>query len=234
MISRIHSKLGTAGLVVAIVALVVALTGVAFAASGLNSKQKKEVKNIAKQYAGKNGAPGAAGPAGPQGAPGPKGDKGDKGDQGIDGKQGKQGNVGPEGSPWTAGGTLPSGETETGAWGVYNNSAIVSMSFNIPLASAPTAVRYVNPSGEEKVFNPALPGFEFVTATHCTGTVEAPTAPAGEVCVYAEQETQPAPSFGFFPLGAALKKFTTGATFLFTVEPGLAQQGLGTWAVTAP
>jgi hypothetical protein len=55
MISRIHSKLGTAGLVVALVALVVALTGVAFAASGLNSKQKKEVKKIAKQFAGKQG-----------------------------------------------------------------------------------------------------------------------------------------------------------------------------------
>lgn len=77
MISKLHDRLGTAGLVVAIVALVVALTGTAFAAlPGLNSKQKKEVKNIAKQFPGAPGAPGApgpAGPTGPQGAQGPAG-----------------------------------------------------------------------------------------------------------------------------------------------------------------
>ena len=60
MISRIHSKLGTAVLVVAIVALVVALTGVAVAEPVL-TQQKKEVKKIAEQFAGKPGAPGAVG-----------------------------------------------------------------------------------------------------------------------------------------------------------------------------
>jgi hypothetical protein len=230
MISRIQSKFGTAGLVVAIVALVVALTGVAVAATGLNSKQKKEVTKIAKKYAGKDGAPGATGPAGAQGA---KGDTGAKGDQGIQGIQGKQGIQGPEGSPWTAGGTLPSGETETGAWAVYNSTSVVPLSFNIPLEAAPTAVRYMNPGGEEKVFNPALPGFEFVAATHCSGDFENPTAPPGEVCVYAEVEEQPVPNFGFVPIGGKLKRYETGVTFQFSVEPGLGQTALGTWAVTA-
>jgi hypothetical protein len=246
---------------VAIVALVAALTGAAFAAGGgLTGKEKKEVKKIAKKFAGKPGAPGAPGPTGPQGAAGKDGANGTDGTNGTNGTNGKSVVLTTEaaGANCPDGGTkvevegsaaskkylcngetgftetLPSGETETGAWGVYNNSSIVSLSFNIPLASAPTATHYVNPSGEEKVFNPALPGFEFVPATHCTGDFETPTAPPGEICVYAEQETQPAPAFGFFPVGGAQKRFKTGATFLFTLEPGVAQQALGTWAVTAP
>ena len=69
------------------------------------------------------GAPGGSGgPAGPAGANGKDGAQGDKGPEGQQGLQGKQGEPGPEGekgeegSPWTAGGTLPSGETETGIW----------------------------------------------------------------------------------------------------------------------
>lgn len=106
MFSRIHSKLGTAGLIVAIVAMVAALAGGAYAASGLNPKQKKEVKKIAKSEskkwskkfskrfaipgpagpAGAAGPTGATGPQGPAGAPGAKGDKGDPGNDGANGK----------------------------------------------------------------------------------------------------------------------------------------------------
>lgn len=144
MFSKVHDRLGTAGLVVAIVALVAALTGTAFAAAGLTGQQKKEVKSIAKRYAGKRG---------PQGAPGPKGDTGATGAPGKDGSNGAQGTAGvsptgtaftgsktvgstscteggieytgattnlvcngKKGSPWTAGGTLPANATETGAW----------------------------------------------------------------------------------------------------------------------
>jgi len=146
MISRIHSKLGTAGLVVAIVALVAALTGAAFAAQGLNGQQKKEVKKIAKKFAGK---PGAQGPAGPQGPAGKDGTNGTNGTNGTDGTDGTDGTNGQSvtGAPIAAGGacgaatgvkytlsatstnvcsgedgetgfteTLPPGETETGAW----------------------------------------------------------------------------------------------------------------------
>ena len=71
MFSRMHNKLGTAGLLVAIVALVFAMVGGAYAAKGaLTGKQKKEVTKIAKKYAGK---PGAQGPQGPAGLVGPKG-----------------------------------------------------------------------------------------------------------------------------------------------------------------
>ena len=92
---RLHNRLGTAGFLIAIVALVAAVAGTAFAAAGLNSKQKKEVRKIAKSVAGAPGAPGAAG---------------------ANGLNGAGGAAGPEGAPWTAGGTLPSGQTETGTW----------------------------------------------------------------------------------------------------------------------
>lgn len=149
MLSRIHNKLGTAGLVVAVIALVAALAGTAIAAAGLNSKQKKEVTKIAKKYAGKNGAPGATGPAGPQG---PKGDTGAAGKDGTNGTNGTDGKNGKsvitekeptettncegfggakfhtEGSGTTVFAcngetgfteTLPSGKTETGTWSFF-------------------------------------------------------------------------------------------------------------------
>lgn len=100
MFSRIQSKLGTAGLIVAIVALVAALAGGAYAASGLNGKQKKQVRNIAKSESKKwskkfskrfatTGPQGAAGPIGPAGPAGPAGTAGAKGADGSDGSPGK-------------------------------------------------------------------------------------------------------------------------------------------------
>ncbi len=88
MFSKLHDRLGTAGLVIAVIALVAALAGTAFAAAGLNGKQKKEVKKIAKQFAGKRGP---AGPIGPTGAVGAKGDTGAKGEKGDTGSAGAPG-----------------------------------------------------------------------------------------------------------------------------------------------
>jgi hypothetical protein len=141
MLSKLHSRLGTAGFVVAIVALVAAVAGTAIAATGLNSKQKKEVKSIAKSFQGK----GPAGPQGPAGAAGPKGADGAQGPAGKDGAgvttapadagecaeggvkittgngvstavcNGEEGDAGEPGqSGFTK--TLPPGETETGVW----------------------------------------------------------------------------------------------------------------------
>jgi hypothetical protein len=89
MLSRLHSKLGTAGFIISIVALVAALGGGAYAASGgLSGKQKKEVEKIAKKSAGK---PGAQGPAG---TPGANGTAGALGKDGAEGKQGPEGKAG--------------------------------------------------------------------------------------------------------------------------------------------
>jgi hypothetical protein len=89
MFAKLHKRLGTPGMVLAVVALIVALAGTAVAAGGhLTSTEKKEVKKIAKKVA-KPGPAGPTGPAGPAGPAGPKGDtglQGEKGDQGADGQ----------------------------------------------------------------------------------------------------------------------------------------------------
>lgn len=240
MISRIHNKLGTAGLVVAIVALVVALTGTAFAAKGaLTGKQKKEVEKIAKKYAGKPGATGPQGPAGPAGAAGPKGDTGAEGPQGKEGKQGIQGVPGTPGTPGPPGEDgacsesnpeciLPEGATETGMWALGNDdgSSIVPMSFNLPLAEAPTAVNYVAADGKE-----VIEGLEHVTPVNCLGSVEEPTAPEGEVCVYAATEALESGFPGYIPGSTFGGMFRSGATFFFAMKSG-EDRAWGTWAVT--
>jgi Collagen triple helix repeat (20 copies) len=107
MLRRLHDRLGTAGLIIAVIALVAALAGSALAASGaLTGKQKKEVKKIAKQFAGKDGAPGAAGQPGAQG---PKGDSGAPGANGKDGATGAAGATGPAGATGLAGSTGATG-----------------------------------------------------------------------------------------------------------------------------
>ena len=236
MISRIHSKLGTAGFIVAIVALVAALGGGAYAAQqGLNGKQKKEVKNIAKNLV-PAGPVGPQGPAGPPGAPGAKGDKGDTGATGPAGPAGATGATGapgPEGSPWTAGGTLPPGETETGAWAlgskVVNGNHIVPLSFNIPLEEAPEAVYYVNAAGLE-ITAPFFEELPPVTPVNCLGSAEEPTAPEGIVCVYADNENLFEGSIGF--TGLLRNTYVSGATFGFNLTNN--SEVWGTWAVTAP
>ena len=178
MFTRITDRFGTAGLIVAMIALIAALSGAAYAAKGgggLTGKQKKEVEKIAKKYAGKPGAPGAAGPAGPAGnagaagAKGDKGDKGDPGEPGAKGATGAQGIQGIPGNPWTAGGVLPPGETETGTWAIGNlpgqvvvtdpNSEVTAniappeyidhaISFDIPLAQGLSGEGCLSVSGD--------------------------------------------------------------------------------------
>jgi hypothetical protein len=141
-IRAIREPFGTAGLIVAMIALVAALGGTALAASKLNSTQKKEVEKIAKKYAGKPGAAGATGPAGAAGSAGPAGAAGKNGAPGTNGTDGTDGK---EGSPWTAGGTLPKGATETGTFSaiftVHASGDLMSspISFTIPLEATPEA-----------------------------------------------------------------------------------------------
>jgi len=245
MISRIHSKLGTAGLVVAIVALVVALTGVAFAAMpGLNSKQKKQVKAIAKQYAGKDGANGAPGPTGPTGPKGDTGSEGKQGIQGIPGEDGEDGEDGENGEDGTCSGAnpeciLPSGATETGTWAVGPGGVpeIAALPFNIPLEEAPEAMYYVNKEGEEQSTTAPI---TYHAPANCLGSAAEPSAPAGVVCVYASKETRGENAFEEFIEGLIARTptlnaeysnlYTSGATLFFTGEEGIA---LGTYAVTA-
>jgi len=232
MLSRIHNKLGTAGLVVAIVALIAALGGAAYAASDnhLSGGEKKEVTKIAKKYAGKpgptgpKGATGAAGAAGAKGATGPKGDKGATGEKGPKGDKGATGKTGPTGPKGATGPgfepPLPVGDTETGAWAIANANSLVSASFNVALAAKPKAIVFIGGSvtGERVVPK------EAVKETVCEGSAAAPTAPSGVLCVYIDATEEST----IFPLEGLTKRYVSGGAWFVSAPEGRA---FGTWAV---
>lgn len=148
---------------------------------------------------------GPTGPTGPAGAPGPSGA------------------TGPAGPELT---TLPSGKTETGAIEIdvtAPTTAIVvgsgSISFPTPLASTPTPT-YV-PSGS--------------TTANCTGSVGAPSAAAGYLCLYEGGHADLGSvnivdprngGGGASPYGAGVWISSGGTAATAFVD--------GTWAVTAP
>lgn len=233
MLSRIHNKLGTAGLVVAIVALVAALGGAAYAASDnhLSGGEKKEVTKIAKKYAGKPGAKGATGPAGAAGAKGATGPAGPKGATGPTGKTGATGPKGATGSTGEAGVcsegnpecVLPKGASLKGTWSAapFTSLDMSSISFSIPLSEAPT-MHYIKENGKELT----LEGKE-VTSEICKGSAAEPSAPAGSLCIYAEFEGS-VEFLTFFNKEVSLPN-PEGVTMFFSGNESVN----GTWAVTA-
>jgi Collagen triple helix repeat (20 copies) len=213
---------------------------------------------------GAAGAAGAQGPQGTQGAPGPQGPQGPAGTNGTDGTNGtsgtsvtskeqKTGKIGTcaeggseftagasktyacNGSPWTAGGTLPSGKTETGAWAVDGapvpeiHNQETSISFTIPLSDElPAASVHIIAPGGEGAGGGTCP----------TGSsVAKPEAEPGNLCIFQGE--------GGFNVE------TVEALLPATNEPGAASVGAllsvraaepatpllkasGTWAVSAP
>ncbi|HEX6665459.1 MAG TPA: hypothetical protein VF081_02560 [Solirubrobacterales bacterium] len=276
MLSKLHSRLGTAGFIVAIVALIAAVAGTAFAATGLNSKQKKEVKSIAKSVAG-TGAPGPAGPAGPAGPKGADGAPGQAGAAGAgvttdaatlgecpeggvkinsasgatkvcNGKDGEPGEPGVSGFTET----LPPEETETGVWSLSASpsgipyQSLVSFSFPIPLAAKLPGghLHFINPNGKEIVANPVTEvEEEEVDSTVCLGSVAAPSAPTGHLCVYtkgfsnvkSKQANFVNPETG--GQNENVSSALTGALLAFDVVGEETEttipRAFGTWAVTA-
>jgi hypothetical protein len=242
--------------------------------------------------AGAKGAQGPAGPAGPQGPAGGKGENGAPGANGTSGKDGasitsaevaksssacsKQGGAeftsgngkttacnGKEGSPWTAGGTLPSGKTETGSWAFgglsYESETflfrIPVASFAIPLATklsgegcnkveaghvAETChVHYINAAGKEVILTEELE-VEDLTPTECSESAATPTAEPGNLCVYAEYEeniqgdSNKIEDPSTTGPTASSGAATTGAFMFFKkLVVGEPLAGYGTWAVTA-
>src|SRR4029077_11961991 len=91
---------------------------------------------------------------------------------------GEEGPEGPEGSPWTDGGTLPPNATETGVWGLAdlgeNETVQVPLSFPIPLA-APLDGAHVEIKAA---------GYVGTVGANCPGKVSEPTAKSGFLCVY--------------------------------------------------
>jgi hypothetical protein len=243
----LRNRFGIPG-VIAVLALAFAMVGgTALAASSAEDasssakrkgKAKKknrgvtvqQVRRIARQEARRFAGQGPVGPQGLPGVPGVPGEDGEDGDDGEDGSDGKDGATGatgptgptgPEGSPWTAGGTLPSGETLTGSWYLDNNGIRTAISFEVPLAAAIAAgnVHFVAPGGGG--------------SSPCPGSEANPQADDGHLCVYG---TFVAPS-GDTPVisSSASAALAPGASkagaIVHSTTVGLA---FGTWAVTAP
>jgi Collagen triple helix repeat (20 copies) len=211
---------------------------------------------------GAAGPSGPAGPAGPTGAQGGSGPQGAPGAPGAGGKEGAPGQsvtskevkVGEtacnklggssftvagktefacNGSPWTAGGTLPKGASETGVWAFTQDkgsqAAIVSMSFPIKLASelSEEQVHYIK-EGE------AAP-------SGCTGSAENPGAEKGNLCVFTKSIVE----LGTFEpvervftvrnpeLGAPGAGKSGAFMFAATAEAPEQIIGNGVWVVTA-
>lgn len=221
------------------------------ASGALTGKQRKEVEKIAKKYAGKPGEKGPKGDAGASGANGKDGTNGTNGKDGTNGTNGKsvvtgavtpgpsceeggafvevegqpasKKNVcnGKEGSPWTAGGALPSGKTETGSWGTIlkeGESDTIAFSFTLPIEPA-VAPHYV-PTG---------------TTAECPGVVAGvPKAEPGHLCVYAGSGEAGALTIeGFLtPLEFNLGAGPTGSLLLVKCTSPQCIR-FGPWAATA-
>jgi collagen triple helix repeat protein len=167
--------------------------------------------------AGADGAKGATGATGAAGAKGATGPAGPAGAAGAVGAAGATGATGPEGSPWTAGGTLPAGATETGAivYSIPAKSGIrVPLSFPIPLEFLPTEAKII--------FGP--PGTDPV---NCPGTVQEPSAASGYVCVY-ERQDENVTNF------VAKNVYGTSGVVLILFPDNFDEEAFGnaTWAVT--
>jgi hypothetical protein len=142
---------------------------------------------------------------------------------GEKGPPGTPGAAGPKGDPWTAGGTLPVGATETGTWAfnatTEDTEVVAPISFAIPLTSE---VEEENVHVGKENFSPS-----------CPGSVTDPKAASGHLCIYYGEPGKPTnaalefvtdPSLSFFGAGPA------GAMMHFSVTGSA--HGYGTWAVT--
>jgi hypothetical protein len=243
MFSRIRKRLTYANVAMTL-ALVFAMSGGAYAAKRYLITSTKQISpSVLKALKGTSGkagpsgpagpagaaGAGTAGPAGPQGPGGAAGAKGETGAPGPKGEKGIQGEQGEPGEPWPAGGTLPSGATETGAWAfgpvTGNGSSVkVSISFSIPLAAALDSAHalFVEEGGNG-------------SGNGCPGTAEAPAAESGFLCVYSRSPEHLESAVIFDPGKSAftgLGTGTTGAVISANITEGEVASDYGPWAVT--
>jgi hypothetical protein len=162
----------------------------------------------------------------------------------CNGAEGAQGNPG---SPWTAGGTLPVGSTETGAWDIPPTTTgevgqvfgEATMSFPIQLTQALDAshVHYINPAELEVSLNEEGELVE-EPSTQCLGNATSPSATSGNFCLYAARMTA-----GAFAVSGAIHNPAqevagaagtgkAGAWFRVTKFGSAILDAHGTWAVT--
>ena len=257
MFSKIRKRLTYANVAMTL-ALVFAMSGGAYAASKYLITSTKQISpKVLKSLKGAKGATGAAGAAGAQGAQGLKGETGTAGASvtGKEGPGGKEGKEGPQGPPGTTGftKTLPSGETETGTWavalGTGEGTVVDPISFPIPLEKAlgATEVHFVTHkvwageigSGVEELCE-GLAGaaltaceapYKAIEAV-CPGTVAAPKAPPGSLCVYENISLEATFNAILVASGLSVGADTAGFLLQYQVVAGELKKAWGTWAVT--
>jgi len=143
------------------------------------------------------------------------------GARGATGPTGLPGATGPTG---TVGSVLPSGKTETGVYFAEGTATTVAdlassaISFPVPLASAPTASIVTSGS-----------------TTDCPGSVSAPAAAAGYLCVYVGDNVNVGEEDVYDPYGdpgGTTSRY--GAGFIIDSDAAGNFYSDGTWAVTAP
>ncbi len=281
MFSTLRTRFGIPGVISVMALVFAMFGGAYAASNSSGGGKATASAKAKKGPKGPKGAKGDTGPAGPAGPAGAAGRDGANGIDGVDGQDGQDGQSvtnteftgaqgscteggtklvgtsttyacnGEQGSPWTAGGTLPSGQTETGSWAVGTTpsttcslpdctvtagpsnfaAALYSpISFNIPLAASldPPHAHFLKegfPTGdttaEEK--------------ENCPGSAEEPKAKAGHLCVYTASEA----GSGF---GTILPNGSPGGTngaspsgaVIALINWGEGTRRFGSWAVTAP
>jgi hypothetical protein len=229
----------------------------------VSAKQGKQGKRGKPGKIGPTGPQGAAGPAGPAGAKGDAGAAGAPGAPGASvtntklnsgnancaeggaefkvgagsptfACNGEEGTQGEEGSPWTAGGTLPPKATETGTWlvtspdgtGVFAGWEVGAISFPIPL---PGSIA----SDHIKLVTTPAPA-ECENAEHAGAAgFKNPEAQPGYLCVF-QAEKENMTHIGFVTPGFGDEiALPSGVLVVYEPTAPLARAE-GTWAVTAP
>jgi hypothetical protein len=167
----------------------------------------------------------------------------------VKGEKGATGTSGAKGATGASGATgftekLPSGKTEMGAWAMTVTDPPNAEVFVKPYTSISFTIPLKSPGGVEStaVLNQKETE-EGSGARGCTGTVEAPTAPPGKLCVYTRFEEAVNTSGGpFVAEGPELlgEKYGVSGVILSgpklepTVTGSASLEAFGSWAVTAP
>lgn len=209
-------------MVVACIALSVALAGTSYAAITLpkNSVGARQLKNNAvtspkvknRSLLAKDFKQGQL----------PRGPKGDTGAQGAQGIQGIQGPAGPFPE-----GDMPTGKTLRGNW-IANETAVDpgdatfdTITFGFRLATAPTA-------------HLLAPGA--VPSPECPGSLSAPEAASGHLCIYTSENVNVLERFTCDPLTQFCGPSRTnryGTTVRVDAAAAGSSYSWGTWAVTS-
>jgi len=147
---------------------------------------------------------------------------------------------GKEGSPWTAGGTLPSEKTEYGAW-AYSATKASTTAPSVHVALS-FPIRLESPLGASAVHFEGEANF----STSCKGSLALPEPEPGQLCVYRSIDDIPSGGVsleGICRFGESLEGCIeegekgadrTGALLVFSAPTAATSTGSGVFAVRAP